>query len=155
MADDRQPPLDELDRHIIEALRHDGRKSFRELSDELGVPPSSVRYRVQRLEESGALRVVAVADPHTLGFERLAIVGVTCRPGTVRDVCAALSTLAETNRVVLTTGTYDLLLDVVCRDDAHFTELLVDRVQRIPGVRTTEAFVVLEAHRRAYGWGGE
>lgn len=73
--------LDDIDRRLIAILQNDGRRSFKEISEETGIPASSVRYRVQRLEESGTLQIVGVADPLRIGFDRLALVGLKCEMG--------------------------------------------------------------------------
>lgn len=153
MTDHHPPALDDLDRQLIAALQRDGRASFKDLSEQLGVPASSVRYRVQRLEDSGVLQIVGIANPLSIGFDRLAMVGIQCEPGTARDVCAALAELPETSYVVLTTGTFDVIVEVVCRDIAHYTDFMFEHLQRVHGVRSTETFFVLEAHKLAYGWG--
>ena len=145
--------LDDIDRQLIAALQRNGRKSFKEIAEETGIPASSVRYRVQRLEESGTLQIVGIANPLSIGFDRLALIGVRCQPGKARKVCQELAELTESSYVVLTTGTYDVMVEVVCRDLEHYTELLYDRLQLIDGISATETFFVLEAHKLAYGWG--
>ena len=64
-----------------------------------------------------------------------------------------MAELTESSYVVLTTGSYDVMVEVVCRDLEHYTELLYDRLQLIDGVVATETFFVLEAHKLAYGLG--
>ena len=145
--------LDDIDRQLIVVLQKDGRKSFKEIAQETGIPASSVRYRVQRLEESGILQIVGIANPLSIGFDHLAMIGISCEPGTAQSVCAELSKLPETSYVVLTTGGFDVMAEAVCRDMEHYRELLLGRLQTIPGVRSTETFFVLEAHKLAYGWG--
>ena len=48
---------------------------------------------------------------------------------------------------------YDALVELVCRDTQHFQELLIDSIQSIEGVLSTESFLILEIHKMAYGWG--
>ncbi|MEV5085608.1 Lrp/AsnC family transcriptional regulator [Streptomyces sp. NPDC056159] len=48
----------------------------------MGIPASSVRYRVQRLKDAGILQVAGIANPLTIGFDRLAMIGIRVRPGT-------------------------------------------------------------------------
>lgn len=145
--------LDDIDRQLIASLQLHGRKSFKEIAAETGIPASSVRYRVQRLEESGTLQIVGIANPLSIGFDRLALIGIRCLPGSAKSVCTALGELEETSYVVLTTGTFDVFVEVICRDLAHYTELLYERLQLIPGVSATDTFFVLEASKLAYGWG--
>lgn len=157
MSDREQPvphlDLDELDRKLIAALQIDGRTPFSILAQDLGVSASSVRYRVQRLQDSGLFQIVGIANPLNIGFDRLALIGVTCEPGTGPEVCEALAELQETSYVVLTSGGFDVMVEVVCRDIDHYTELMFGTLQKIPGVVRTESFFVLKAHKLAYGWG--
>ena len=145
--------LDDLDRKLIAALQIDGRTPFSVLAQDLGVSASSVRYRVQRLQDSGLFQIVGIANPLNIGFDRLALIGVRCAPGAGPDVCEAMSALPETSYVVLTSGSFDVMVEVVCRDIDHYTELMFGTLQKIPGVLQTESFFVLKAHKLAYGWG--
>lgn len=145
--------LDDIDRRVVAALQADGRRPFRSVAAELGISESVVRYRVQRLEAAGILQVVGIADPLKIGFDLMAMVGVTVRPGAVADVCAGLRVLPETSYVAAVAGRYDVLVEVVCRDTAHFQQLLNEQLHRIDGVAGTESFLILEIHKMAYGWG--
>ena len=145
--------MDDTDRRIITALQADGRKPFNQIAEDLGIPASSVRYRTRRLQELGILQIVGIANPLAIGFDRLAMIGIRTQPGTARRVCDALAELPETSYVILTTGRYDVMAEVICRDVEHFTEVVTDRMQGIDGVVSTESFFVLEAHKLAYGWG--
>lgn len=145
--------LDDIDRRVVAALQADGRRPFRSVADELGISESVVRYRVQRLEAAGILQVVGIADPLKIGFDLMAMIGVKVQPGRVAEVCAGLRALPETSYVAAVAGRYDVLVEVVCRDTAHFQELLNDELHRIDGVAGTESFLILEIHKMAYGWG--
>ncbi|MCF2528904.1 Lrp/AsnC family transcriptional regulator [Yinghuangia soli] len=146
-------PLDDIDRRIIAALQADGRRAYSQIAEDLGIPASSVRYRVQRLEETGVLQIVGIANPLTIGFDRLAMIGMRVRPGTAHQVCCELRELPETSYVVMTAGQYDVMVEVICRDTSHFTDLLNRRLHLIDGVVSTDSFFVLEVHKLAYGWG--
>jgi Lrp/AsnC family transcriptional regulator for asnA, asnC and gidA len=146
-------PLDELDARIIAILQADGRRPYSRIAEELGIPASSVRFRTTRLEEAGVLQVVGIADPLSIGFDRLALIGLRTAPGRARAVCKAVRDLPESSYVVMTTGRFDVMVELICRDTAHFTEVLNDRLQTLDGIVETESFFVLEVHKLAYGWG--
>jgi Lrp/AsnC family transcriptional regulator, regulator for asnA, asnC and gidA len=146
-------PLDDLDRQVIAALQADGRKPYSRIASELGLSESVVRYRAQRLERAGVLQVVGIADPLKIGFDLMAMVGVKIRPGALDPVCDAIAALPEASYVAATAGGYDALVEVVCRDTAHFGELLTRRLQTIDGVTAAESFLILDIRKMAYGWG--
>lgn len=145
--------LDEVDRRIIGALQADGRRPYSRIAADIGVSESVVRYRAQRLEQSGMLQVVGIADPLAIGFDRMALIGLKLRPGTVDAVCEAVTAFPETSYVAAIAGSFDVIIEVVCRDTAHFRELLNHRLHAVDGVVSTESFFVLEIHKMAYGWG--
>lgn len=146
-------PLDDIDRRIIAILQADGRRPYSQIAEDLNIPPSSVRYRVQRLEENGTLQIVGIANPLTIGFDRFAMIGITVRPGAAREVCVRLRDLPETSYVIMTAGRFDIMAEVICRDTEHFTDLVNERMHHIDGVTGTESFFVLEVHKSTYGWG--
>ncbi|MBW8484282.1 Lrp/AsnC family transcriptional regulator [Actinomadura parmotrematis] len=145
--------LDDIDQRIIAILQADGRRPYSQIAEDLAIPASSVRYRVQRLEETGVLQIVGIANPLTIGFDRFAMVGLRVRPGTAPEVCRALRELPETSYVIMTAGGYDVMAEVICRDTEHFTDLMNRRLHLIDGVVSTDSFFVLEVHKLAYGWG--
>ncbi len=152
-GDARALKLDRVDQQIIAILQADGRRPFSQIARDIEVSESVVRYRVARLEEHGLLQIVGIADPLRIGFDRMALLGVRVRPGSLPGVCAAVTALPETSYVAETAGSFDVLVEVICRDTAHFAELLKDRIHQIDGVVSVESFLVLGIHKLAYGWG--
>ena len=55
--------------------------------------------------------------------------------------------------MIATAGRFDLFIEVMCRDTAHFTEVLTSGIQATDGVRGTETFLVLGIHKMTFGWG--
>ena len=145
-------PLDPANRQIIEILQRDGRRSFTAIAREVGISEAAVRARVHRLTSEGVLSVVAVTDPLRLGFRRQAMVGVRTE-GDIRSVADTLAGIPEIDYVVFTSGSFDLLFEIVCEDDERLLALLNDKVRSIPGVRSTETFVYLKLHKQTYAWG--
>jgi len=144
--------LDDVSKAIIEQLQQDGRRSYAAIGKVVGLSEAAVRQRVQRLTESGVMQVVAVTDPLQLGFARQAMVGIRAK-GELESVAEALGELDEVDYVVVTAGTYDILVEVVCESDDHLLELLSKRIRSISGVRGTESFVYLKLHKQTYSWG--
>jgi Lrp/AsnC family transcriptional regulator for asnA, asnC and gidA len=147
--------LDRLDRGIIAALQVDGRRAYSRIADEVGVSESVIRYRVRRLEDAGILQIVGIADPLRIGFDLMALVGVKVTAGRLDEVCERLRNIAEVSYLVVTAGSFDLFVEVMCRDSAHFGEVLSGNIQDIDGVVETESFLVLQIHKMSYGWGVE
>jgi Lrp/AsnC family transcriptional regulator for asnA, asnC and gidA len=144
-------PLDPLSRRIIEQLQEDGRRPYHAIGEAVGLSEAAVRQRVQRLLAAGVMQIVAVTDPLRLGFHRQAMIGVRCR-GDLHAVADGLGKLSEVAYVVLTAGSYDLVIEVVCADDDDLLRVLHE-VREVPGVVGTDTFVYLKLHKQSYAWG--
>lgn len=146
------PALDDTAKAIIEQLQDDGRRSYATIGRAVGLSEAAVRQRVARLLEAGVVQIVAVTDPAQVGFARQAMVGVRCS-GATEPVAQALAAVDEVAYVVATTGSFDLLAEVVCEDDDHLLDLLSTRVRAIDGVASTETFTYLRLFKQRYDWG--
>lgn len=144
--------LDDTDKAIIRALQIDGRTPYSKLGPAVGLSQAAVRQRVQRLIDRGVMQVVAVTDPATLGFAVQAMVAVTVA-GDVRQTAAAVGELDEVDYVVITTGRFDLLVEVVCADNHHLLEVVNERIRGIPAVSSTEVFTYVQLVKQTYSWG--
>jgi Lrp/AsnC family transcriptional regulator for asnA, asnC and gidA len=144
--------LDEVSKAIIEQLQQDGRRPYASIGKAVGLSEAAVRQRVQRLVESGAMQIVAVTDPLSVGFPRMAMIGIRVE-GDMELVAEKLEAMAEVDYVVITAGAYDLLVEVVCEDDDHLLDVINRQIRAIPGVRHTESFVYLKLRKQIYTWG--
>ncbi len=148
-----QPPvaLDAVSRHIIEQLQQDGRRSYAAIGKAVGLSEAAVRQRVQRLIDLGAMQIVAVTDPMSLGFRRQTMIGIRCT-GDLERMADVLAGMDDIDYVVITAGSFDLLIEVVCADDDQLLEIL-GQVRSLPGVTVTETFVYLKLRKQTYHWG--
>ena len=143
--------LDPVNRRIIEILQREGRCPFTVIARELGISEAAVRARVGRLTEAGVMDVVAVTNPLMLGFEVMALVGVQANSD-IERVARVASDWSETSYIVITSGSYDLLVEVVCEHNRHLLEV-VQRLREIDGVKSTETFMYLDMVKMTYAWG--
>jgi Lrp/AsnC family transcriptional regulator for asnA, asnC and gidA len=148
----RNPGLDDVSKAIIAQLQADGRRSYAAIGKEVGLSEAAVRQRVQRLIDGGVMQVVAVTDPMQLGFARQAMIGIRAT-GELEPIADILGKIEEIDYVVITAGSFDLLVEVVCESDEHLLEIVSKRIRTIPGVVTTEAFLYLKLHKQTYSWG--
>ena len=144
--------IDAVGKRLIEELQRDGRRSYAALAKAVGLSEAAVRQRVQRLVDSGVMQVVAVTDPLQVGFTRQAMVGIRAEGDLVR-VADELGKIDEVDYVVITAGSFDILLELVCEDDDHLLRVLSEQVRVLPGVRETETFVYLKTTKETYAWG--
>jgi Lrp/AsnC family transcriptional regulator, regulator for asnA, asnC and gidA len=149
--DGTPPVLDDVSKGIIEQLQKDGRMPYAAIGKAVGLSEAAVRQRVQRLLDSGVMQIVAVTDPLQLGFARQAMIGIHAE-GDLEPIATELSTMAEVDYVIVTAGSFDLMVEVVCESDDHLLELLSKRIRAIDGIHGTESFVYLKLHKQTYPW---
>ena len=146
------PTIDAVSLAIIEQLQEDGRRPYAAIGKAVGLSEAAVRQRVQKLLDQGVMQIVAVTDPLTVGFRRQAMVGINVE-GDLDPVADALTAMAECEYVVMTAGSFDLMVEIVCEDDDHLLDVINKRIRTLPGVRSTESFVYLKLKKQTYMWG--
>jgi Lrp/AsnC family transcriptional regulator for asnA, asnC and gidA len=145
--------VSELDKRIIEHLQQDGRRPFTQIAADLGVSEAAVRARTNRLVERGILQVVGVTDPLKLGFQQMAMIGIRCEASRLMAVAEEVARFPEVDYVIITAGSYDILIETVSEDNEGLLRFLADRLRTIDGVRETETFVYLRMVKQSYQWG--
>ncbi len=121
----KSSPADELNREIIRFLQEDGRLPFKDIATELDVSEGTIRNRVQSMKEAGVLKIVALADPMAIRYKADAMVGIkVSNHSSPSQVAQRLSEHSEVVYVVWVSGSFDLLIEVVCETEEIFREFL-------------------------------
>lgn len=137
--------LDRTDIHILNSLGRDGRKSFTDLAQELGVSVGMVRNRYNRLVDEGILHIIGWTDPVKNGMNAYSRVVLKVRPTElISKVAEQLSFIDEVSFVALTTGHYDLEINVTCRDNMALLNLMHNKIHTIEGVYETNTTMYLQ-----------
>jgi Lrp/AsnC family transcriptional regulator for asnA, asnC and gidA len=145
------PRLDDTDKQILRALQHDGRVSYADLGPTVGLSAPAARARVQRLIDTGVVRVVGVTDPIALGLPTMAMLGVRA-DGDIRAAADAISACEGVIYVVLTAGAFDLFVEVVCHTPAELLAVVNDRIKAVQGVTHVETFTYFGIHTHRFVW---
>jgi Lrp/AsnC family transcriptional regulator for asnA, asnC and gidA len=144
--------LDDVSKGIIEQLQQDGRRPYSAIGKAVGLSEAAVRQRVQRLQDSGVMQIVAVTDPMQVGFSRSAMIGIKV-DGDAEAVADLLEMMPEVDYLVVCAGGFDILAEVVAEDDDHLLDVINRQIRAIPTVRSTETFVYLKLRKQIYTWG--
>ena len=143
--------LDELDAAIVALLQEDGRRPYGEIGEAVGLSEAATRQRVNRLRESGLVRIVAVTDPVALGRGVVITIGLRVS-GDTRETAARLARIAEIEYVVATAGSFDVLAELVCATEEELLGVL-NEVRSIREVRELETFMHLRTEKNVFAWG--
>jgi Lrp/AsnC family transcriptional regulator for asnA, asnC and gidA len=137
--------MDETNISIIKLLRR-GRRSFREIAQELSLSENTVRSRVNRLVRDGALEITGLVDPETLPGHKIVMVGVKLNTMDLVSKGEEFSKLRGVVSVAVVTGRYDLMLLVFLKEGFGLLEFYTEEVSKIKDVQSVETFVVYKAY---------
>src|SRR5262245_56651249 len=143
--------LDDVAKQIIAQLQEDGRRPYATIGRAVGLSEAAVRQRVRRLLDAGVLQTFAVTDPLILALGRQAMVGVKTT-GNLEAIADKIAEIDEVDYVVITDGSFRLLIEVVASSDDHLLEIM-QRVRAVDGVTGAEIFVYLKLRKQTYSWG--
>ena len=120
-----EPTLDNLDFEVLSCLQQDGRMSFTVMADKLHVSVGTIRTRVNKLIEDGTINIIGRVDPDKVGFRSYAHIAVYVRPATLKEkVAQKIAKFKEVSFLAMTSGDYDLEVDVMCKDNEHLVEFV-------------------------------
>ena len=143
--------VDEIDRLIIEQLQSDGRMPYTKLGTQVGLSEAAVRQRVQRLTDAGVIQIVAVSDPMLLGRRRIAMIGVRAEGDSIL-LAEQIASMPDAEYVVITAGSFDIMVEAMATDEADLLRI-TNQIRTIPGVRSTETFMLLHIAKQTFNWG--
>ena len=140
--------MDEFDRKILAALRKDGRITFTELAQRVGLSKTPCQQRVRRLLESGLIvGFRAIVDPVKLGLDHVAFAEVKLsdtRETALREFNAAVRQIPEVEECHMIASSFDYLLKVRTPDIRRYRIVLGEKISSLPHVASTSTFVAME-----------
>jgi DNA-binding Lrp family transcriptional regulator len=136
--------LDDIDRSVLRELNADGRAPFQAIARQLDVSESQIRQRVNRMVESGTIRIMAITNPASLGFRTMAWLAIEAAPGErVAAVCEQIAALPSITYVVACAGRFDIFAEAICIDQEDLLTVLDEEIRALGGVARVEAFLYL------------
>jgi Lrp/AsnC family transcriptional regulator for asnA, asnC and gidA len=142
----------ETDRAIIRLLQQDARISYAEISRETGIPESTVRRRMERLQQRGVIEFAMIADPVRLGYDLQAMIGLKIDLRRLDDIARAVRDLNEVMFAAFLTGNFDVTLHVVVGSQDELVDFLSHKLAPIEGIRSLETFVMPHIIKPATAW---
>ena len=141
--------LDKLDFEILSFLQEDGRMSFTVIAEKLGVSIGTIRTRFNKLIEDGTVNIIGRVNPDKVGFRSYAHIALYIRPATFKDkVAQKIVKMPEVSFLALTSGDYDLEVDVMCRDNNHLVDF-VNNLSKLEGVFQTKTTMYFKVYKYA------
>jgi Lrp/AsnC family transcriptional regulator, leucine-responsive regulatory protein len=145
--------LDKLDTNILRMLQVDGRKTYDDIAQHVGLSASAVLRRVKRLEDSGVIeRYVALVKPEKVGLGLTAYINVRLEKHTESHkrnpmdlFRASVQTWPEVVECVALTGEMDYLLRLLVRDMHGYSRFIMDVLLKHPSVQDCKTSFMMES----------
>ena len=147
--------LDDVDRHIMKLLRHDGRLSYAHIARTVKLSEPTVRKRIDRLVHAGAIINAARINPAPIGFPIDAMIGIKVVRGRVKDVGRALARMENVAYVAYVAGSFDIMIEAFLPHTEGLFKFLNEDLDSIDGIASTETWNVLRTEKFFYNWEGE
>ena len=138
--------IDEIDRKILHYLVNNARMPYMEIARECGISGAAVHQRIKKLEDNGVITgSQMMVKPGALGLNVCAYISISLSEGNkYQEVADALKHIPEIVECHFVTGRAALLLKVYCIDNDHLMETIINTIQRIPYVQSTETMISLD-----------
>ena len=126
--------LDETDIQILEILQENCKLNFTQIGNELGIPESTIRYRIERLEKRRIINgYVALINPRKVGLTITAIMMIKINPQMIKEISPKLASFKELRHLFRSTGQYDMISVVNARDIGHLNDVMGE-IKQIEGI---------------------
>ena len=146
--------IDQIDQKILSFLVKNARMPFLEIARECGVSGAAIHQRVKRLEANGVITGSRLlVKPQALGLNVCAFVSVSLSESNrYPEVIESFKKISEIVECHFVTGKYALLLKIYCFNHDHLMEILVNTIQKIPYVQSTETEISLDEATERQVW---
>ena len=136
------PPLPEIDRAIVAALRADARMSITRLAQVVGVSRATARARLETLVADGRIRRFTVETDVDVEGEVRAITLVELQGRLSQTVIRTLARIPEVSTIHSTNGAWDLVVEIRTDTLVNFDRVLRE-IREVPGVLNSESCLLL------------
>ncbi|MCK5324055.1 MAG: Lrp/AsnC family transcriptional regulator [Desulfobulbaceae bacterium] len=141
--------IDDLDKKIINILGRHGRINNKNIASQLSVSEGTIRNRIRKLTDSGVLTVSGLINPDTVDDKQLVFLGIKISSSKdLEKKAAEVSELYKVQSACITSGRYDIIIEVWVDLRHGLIDFLSKQLTRINGIESTESFVVLKNYNK-------
>jgi len=140
--------IDEVDRKILELMRHDARISLTAMSKKLRLSKSAVKYRLDRLVRVGVIKsFFTLVDSAVYGVKLSVLFDVTVDPQTIQEVAEKLASYSEVIRVYELTNSPELHVHGLFRDNEQLEYFIRHKLYTINGIRVIKSGMIMKRYK--------
>ncbi|MFX1573845.1 MAG: Lrp/AsnC family transcriptional regulator [Promethearchaeota archaeon] len=128
--------MDEKDKEILNILQNNNKISYRELAEKLKLAASTIHNRVKKMIEEEIIKQFATTiDPAKIGYNTIAIVGLSVDPIRMNDIANKIASYEETQLVAISTGDHDIIAQIIARDEKSLWNFINVKIKTINGIK--------------------
>lgn len=140
--------LDDTDWKIIDILR-EAHVPNSTIAKELELSEGAIRQRLKKLKDSGVMVVRGLINPDILSNQMIAMVAATVTESALLETKAVeISSLPDVQSVNITTGRYDLMIEVLVDSNRGLVRFLTEQLSQVKGISSTESFLMLKGYNK-------
>ncbi|PSP57890.1 transcriptional regulator [Halobacteriales archaeon QH_7_66_36] len=134
--------LDEVDKRILELLHEEGRATYNDIGEQLGITGNTVRRRMDRMREEEVIRkFTAMVDPAKLDYLTVAF-GLSTEAGRTDEIAEKLSETDCVYKLWVLSGTHNIIFDAQFRDTEHLQSFTHETLHAVEGIASYESSIV-------------
>lgn len=138
--------MDEVDRKLLALLQEDASAPIADLADKVGLSPTPVWKRVQKLEQAGViLRRVALLSPERVGVGLIVFVAIEAHehsPDWLAAFADSMASMPEVMDAYRMAGEVDYMLRVAVADMAAYDAFYKRLIAAVPLKNVTSRFAM-------------
>ena len=141
--------MDEIDKKIVQMLNADGRINSIEIARKLEISEGTVRNRIKKMTDADLLKVTGLINPDQMPDKQLFLLGVKVAASKdLTKIAQTISTLKGVLSVYITTGRYDLIVEVWLPVKYGLIDFISGSMSTIGGIVSTESFLAMKSLKK-------
>ena len=145
--------IDRVDRRILDLLTVNGRRSNREIAQQLTLGEGTVRGRIERMQERGVIKIMAITSFSAREPSMVAYIGVRADLRHVAETAEAIAKLEFVRFVATMIGRYDILVITLVKDGGELVRRVNEEIMTLPSVRHADTALAVKGLKYDYRWG--
>ncbi|MFC2047901.1 Lrp/AsnC family transcriptional regulator [Chloroflexota bacterium] len=139
--------IDSLDEKLITLLEQDTRQSIERIANQLGVSPSTISRRMEKLIKNNVIRIVARPSASKIGLRLRVVIALNVNHDKLDSVAKILNSRQEVRWLAVTSGRFDIFALMWFPSTEELFHFMGNEVGKLEGVRNSATFISLRVEK--------
>jgi Lrp/AsnC family transcriptional regulator for asnA, asnC and gidA len=128
--------IDETDKKILNIIQENDKIPYRELAGKLKLAASTIHNRITKMIEEEIIKQFgAVVDPEKIGYNTIALVGLSVDPVKMSEIAEKIASFDETQLVAISSGDHDIITQIIAKDEKSLWNFINVKIKTINGIK--------------------